>query len=130
MGALLRALLRALLLCVVGVVPAFYLVFNALFSDSQGPGDLVLGLGVTFLGYLLPAVVVGLLWPRGRFGNAAWLLLPAAIVALSYAAQEPRIVPLGLAELAAASVGTLVGAMVGASFRSGGGGDRSPRPNG
>ncbi len=101
------ALLRALLLCVVGIVPAFFLVFNTLFSDSGGLGDLVMALGLTFLGYLLVAVVVGLLWPRERFSNAVWLLLPAVIIALLYATQEPQIMPFGLAELAAALVGTL-----------------------
>ncbi len=122
------ALLRALLLCVVGIVPAFFLVFNTLFSDSGGLGDLVMALGLTFLGYLLVAVVVGLLWPRERFSNAVWLLLPAVIIALLYATQEPQIIPFGLAELAAALVGTLVGAVVGASLRSRSRGDRSSRP--
>ncbi len=102
--------LRNLLLCVVGLVPAFFLVLATLFSDSGGVGDLAIAYGLTFLAYLLVAFVASMIWPEERLSNAAWLLLPAAIVTLLYVTQEPQIIPVGIAELAAALVGTVVGA--------------------
>lgn len=109
--------LRNLLLFAVGFVPAFFLVLLTLFSDSGGMGDLALAYGLTLLAYLLLGFVAGLLWPQERLSSAVWLLLPAVIVALLYVTQEPQIIPVGIAELAAALVGTLLGAVVGASLR-------------
>jgi hypothetical protein len=109
--------LRSLLLCTVGLVPAVFLVFATLFSDSGGVRDLAIAYGLTFLAYLLLAFVVGLLWPRERLSSAASLLSSAVVIALLYATQEPQIIPVGIVELAAAFVGTLVGVVMGASLR-------------
>ncbi len=117
MRDMLLRVLRSLLLCAVGLVPAFFLVFATLFSDSGGVGDLALAYGLTFLVYLLVAFVVGLLWPKERLSSAVWLLLPAVIIALLYVTQEPQIILVGIVELAAALVGTLVGVVLGASLR-------------
>jgi hypothetical protein len=82
--------LRNLLLCVVGLVPAFFLILVTLFSDNGGVGDLAIAYGLTFLAYLLRAFVVGPLWPRECLSNAVWLLLPAVISALLDVTQEPQ----------------------------------------
>jgi hypothetical protein len=109
--------LRNLLLCVVGLVPAFFLVLVTLFSDNGGVGDLAIAYGLTFLAYSLLALVVGLLWPQERLSSAVWLLLPAVIIALWYVTREPQSMPVGIEVLAAALVGTLLGAVAGASLR-------------
>ncbi len=109
--------MRNLLLCVVGVVPAFFLVFATLFSDHDGGRELVLAYGLTLLAYLLLAFVASLIWLKERLSNAAWLLLPAVIIVLLYLTQEPQIIPVGIAELSAALVGSLLGTVMGASLR-------------
>jgi hypothetical protein len=108
----------SILALTVRAVAAFFVIFNAIFTDVGSAGERL----ITFL---LVVVVYGTL--GGTFGAAApgsawkwaiWINLPAIVLVAWYSAREPQQIPLHLAYLALSLGAAWLGAYAGAQLRS------------
>lgn len=109
-GVLLRAFVAA-----AGVLPGFFLVFNAVFSDGGGPGERVLSFVLIAGGYALPGGVCGALLRTWRAG--LWLSAGAVAIIALYSVREHDRLMLHAAVVAVAVAAACGGAFAGARVR-------------
>lgn len=114
MSRLTDVLLRAFV-GAAGVLPGFFLVFNAVFSDGGGPRERVLSFLLIAAGYALLGVVCGALLRTWRAG--LWLSVAAVIIIALYSAREHDRLLLHAAVVAVAVAAACGGAWGGARVR-------------
>jgi hypothetical protein len=106
--------LRAFVLA-TGVLPGFFLVFNAVFSDGGGPGERVLSFVLIAVGYALLGGVSGALLRTWRAG--LWLSTAAVVLIALYSVREHDRLLLHAAVVAVAVAAACGGAFAGARVR-------------
>lgn len=109
-----EVLLRAFTLA-TGVLPGFFLAFNAVFSDSGGPGERTLSFVLIAGGYALLGGVFGALLRTWR--ARVWLSAAAVVIIALYSAREHDSLLLHAAVVAVAVAFALGGAWGGARLR-------------
>lgn len=101
----------------VGILPAFFMVLNALFTDSSGVADDALALAVTVVAYSVLGLVAGLVLPASPRADGVSLATPAALIAIAYTLREPHVAVLAGVQVACAFAAAVAAAAVGARFR-------------
>ena len=87
-GNMAVGVLLVALAIVISALPAFFLVFNAIFSDSGGAGEHVLVMALVFVVYAALGAVFGFAWPGLSFWWGAWLGMTAAVLVIWYSTNE------------------------------------------
>jgi hypothetical protein len=103
---------------VVGVLPAFFIVFNAVFPDSNGIiFERMVSFVITIVAYGLLGAIFGLIaaGPSWKWGIA--LSLPAVFLILFYTAREPGNAGLHLLYLVIAVGSACLGAYLAARLK-------------
>jgi hypothetical protein len=107
-----------LLAVLSGIPPAFFLVFNALFSDVVSPQERLLSFCLIAVTYGALGLVFSFIWPGPSWHWGMWLSLPAFIIVGWYSSREIERLALHLLYLAAtvtpACLATLLGARLSA----------------
>jgi hypothetical protein len=78
---------------VIGIFPAFFLVFNAIFSDSGDISEHFVILALVFVVYGVLGAAFGLAWPRLSYSWGAWLGIPALVLVAWYSIKESGLGP-------------------------------------
>jgi len=93
-----RRLVRRAALAVVavlaGILPAFFLVFNSVFTDSGGPGERAFAFLLVGIGYGILGLVFGWLEPHERWRWGLWWAAAAVVILVWYTTREPQLVVL------------------------------------
>ncbi|MFL5735358.1 MAG: hypothetical protein ACJ78Q_19540 [Chloroflexia bacterium] len=71
-----------------GVLPGFFLVFNAVFSDSGTISEHFVVLVVVFLVYAVLGAVLGAIWPQLPYWLALALAAPAVVLVVWYTVND------------------------------------------
>lgn len=90
---------------IIGFVPAFFVVLNAVFTDHNGS---VIERAVTFVlvvaAYGILGIVFGIFGPMTSWRWGIWISLPAAVLMLIYSIGEPGTIGLSILYLVLAVV--------------------------
>ncbi len=73
-----------------GLLPSFFVVFNAIFSDVFSVSERLFTFVLTLIVYGILGAVFGYVSPRNYWGWAFWLTLPAAAIVIWYSLDEGR----------------------------------------
>lgn len=113
----LRAAAEGSAVFLFGLLPAFFLAFNVVFSDSFGVAERTLGFAYVFLGYLVVGLVVGFVTRTDLRLQGALLAASAFLLLGLYSFKEPGSIPYHLVVLAAVTVGAFGGVLAGRRIR-------------
>ena len=102
----------------IGVIPAFFVVFNAIFSDIFSTAERLFTLLLTAVVYGLLGLIFGIVGPSGLWQWGAWLALPAAIIVVWQSLDEPERALLNLAYLVVAFCAAAALSYAGARLRT------------
>jgi hypothetical protein len=101
----------------VGILPAFFIVFNAIFSDVFSTADRVMTFLLVAVAYTALGALFGFFAPMAAWQVGLWLSLPAILIVAWYSTREPGQWLLHLTylilTLAFASLGAYVGSRLG-----------------
>ena len=115
-----RVLLVALAI-VISVLPAFFLVFNAIFSDSGGISEHAVIMALVFVVYAVLGALFGFASPGFSYWWGAWLSITAVVLVVWYSINEGGLsagrLLLHAAYLAVTIAGGCAGGYLGARFR-------------
>lgn len=104
-------------LTLVGVLPAFFLVFNAVFSDAGSAGEIALVVGLIVVTYGVLGAAAG--YVTGMWQSGLWLIAPALAIMIPYTFREPGRLLLHAIVINAAVCPALLGAYAGQLRRQG-----------
>ncbi|HWI53173.1 MAG TPA: hypothetical protein VNT01_13615 [Symbiobacteriaceae bacterium] len=93
---------------VAGVLPAFFLVFQSVFTDSSSAGERTVALGLIALVYGLLGALFGYFTRSWQSG--LWLGVPAVMLVGLYSVREPQQLLLHVATVAVALLAGWAGA--------------------
>lgn len=96
-----------------GIPPAFFLVFNALFSDGGSVPERLLSFCLVIVAYGALGLVFSFVWPRPSWRWGFWISLPAFIIVGWYSSHETERLPLHLLYLVAATTPACLAALIG-----------------
>ncbi len=102
---------------VAAFVWAFFVAFNAVFSDAFGVSQYVGLMGYVLAAYAVLGTVFGLIWPGKGWRWTFWLSWPAAFALGLYSFSEPQQIGWHAVVIVLAFVGASIGAAVGAGAR-------------
>ncbi len=77
-----------ILAVVLSVVPAFFIVFNAIFSDIVTAGDRFLSFFLVVLAYEGYGFILGYTWPATGWRWGLWISITAAALVILYSIGE------------------------------------------
>ncbi|HOL16983.1 MAG TPA: hypothetical protein PLY40_01710 [Bacillota bacterium] len=77
-----------ILAVVLSVAPAFFIVFNAIFSDIFTPGDRLLSFLLVVLAYEGYGFILGYIWPATGWRWGLWISATAAALVIFYSIGE------------------------------------------
>lgn len=104
---------------VTGILPAFFIVFNSVFSDSSG------ALGERLFTFLLTAAAYGILGflfgyfsPSSSVRSGIALSAPAVLILILYTFKEPQTALLSIAYLVVTVITACAASSLGAYFRT------------
>lgn len=73
----------------IGVLPAFFIVFNSIFTDSNGSlAERMFTFVLVIVAYGVLGVVFGLVAPLASWRWGIWVSVPAALVVILYSIKE------------------------------------------
>jgi hypothetical protein len=77
-----------ILAVIAGIPPAFFLVFNAIFSDGGSVPERIFSFFLVIMAYGILGLVFGLVRPRPSWRWGLWIGLPAFIIVVWYSYLE------------------------------------------
>lgn len=101
----------------VGAVAAFFVAFNAVFSDVFGAAGRVGVMFYVLAAYAVLGAISGVFGPSTGWRWAWWLCAPAAVILIAYSAREPGGILWHLIVFGLAWTGAAGGAASGAALR-------------
>jgi hypothetical protein len=98
-----RRTILYILAMIIGFVPAFFVVLNAVFTDYNGSFiERAVTFGLVVAAYGILGTVFGLLGPETSWRWGIWISLPAAFLMVVYSIREPESLGLSFLYLALA----------------------------
>ncbi len=97
----------------VGILPAFLLVFKAIFSDEFSVLDHLVMLILVILTYGVLGLVFSFILPSPSWRRAIWLSLMAFLFVGWYSTYEVKRIPLNVLYLTATGVSAYLGSLLG-----------------
>lgn len=101
----------------IGVLPAFFLVFNAVFSDAGSAAEIGLVIGLIVVAYSLLGAAAG--YVTGIWQSGLWLIAPALVIMIPYTFRESGRLMLHATVIAATVGPACLGAYFGQRLRQG-----------
>ncbi len=102
----------------IGMVPAFFVVFNAIFSDIFSAVERLLTMVLTAMSYGLLGFLFGVAAPGASWQWGGWLALPAAVIVVRQSLDEPERAPINLVYLLVALGAAAATSYAGARLRA------------
>lgn len=112
-----KALVRILAI-IIGLIPGFFIVFNSVFSDSNGSkGEWVTIVILIVASYGIPGLIFGYLSPKYSWRWGIWINIPAIVILTLYSFKEPNIILLSLFDLILTLLSACGASFLGAKLR-------------
>lgn len=112
-----KALVRVLTL-IIGLIPGFFIVFNSVFSDSNGSiGEWITLVILIVFTYGIPALIFGYFSPKSSWHWGIWISIPAIFILTLYSFKEPGIILLSLFNIILVLLSACGASFLGAQLR-------------
>jgi hypothetical protein len=102
----------------VGAFPAFFVVFNAIFSDGGSTIERMVTFALTIVAYGMLGIAFGLFTPAAWWVLGFWISFPAIVIVAWYSLRETGRLFLHLNYLVLAVGSAIVGARAGSWYRA------------
>ena len=102
----------------VGTLPAFYVVFNAIFTDGGSPIERIVTFVLTIVAYGILGIAFGLFSSAAWWVLGLWISFPAIVIVAWYSARETGRLLLHLSYLVLAVGSASLGVRAGSWYRA------------
>ena len=102
----------------VGAFPAFFVVFNAIFTDAGSPIERIATFILTIVAYAVLGMAFGLFSSAASWVLGFWISFPAIVIVAWYSARETGRLLLHLSYVGLAVGSAIVGARAGSWYRA------------
>ncbi len=97
----------------VGLPPAFFIVFNAIFSDGTSIPERLISFVLIIISYGILGFVVGFIWPERSWRWGIWISLTAFLIVGWYSLRETAYLLLHFSYLAVTAASACLAALAG-----------------
>ncbi len=106
-------LMEHLVAVLMGLPLAFFLVFNAIFSDGTSIVERFISFALIIISYGILGLVFGFIWPKHSWRWGIWISITAFLIVGWYSFRETEYLPLHFSYLAVTAASACLAALAG-----------------